>query len=241
LTGSTHTSDGAYVLLPAASCDCLRASAASATIPAVPCLVRYQQPFGGAAKVDIAPLPTFPSTVPPYLAGPLTKLNSSWPSCWAHLPVNGPLKVPLVLKVIGVWPYVGVHPQLKWRIQFPDTGMSHSLSIGGTTYTRSTYTRARDGGNANRGPITSQDHIRHPSMTSQDHSHGRHPQPLPLDVEKSYATADYGALGSNVQSAPPPVFCAISPGSMVHTRCATLSVIVPIWPSACTPASPMVA
>ena len=52
---------------------------------------------------------------------------------------------------------------------------------------------------------------------------------------------DHGAPRSNVQSAPPPALCAISRGSMVHTKCARLSKIEPAAPSDGTPASARVA
>src|SRR6516162_2844692 len=67
---------------PAASTGCRwpDAAALAATMPVVPSLVRYHHPFE-PAKVDIAPDPTFPSTVPPYFAGPVSKLNRIVPSC----------------------------------------------------------------------------------------------------------------------------------------------------------------
>ena len=50
-----------------------------------------------------------------------------------------------------------------------------------------------------------------------------------------------GAPRSNVQSAPPPPLCAITHGSMVHTRCDRLSKIDPAAPSDGAPASQIVA
>jgi hypothetical protein len=51
----------------------------------------------------------------------------------------------------------------------------------------------------------------------------------------------YGAPAPNLQSAPPPDICRISPGSMVHIRCERPSTIVPAAPSGGTPTSPIIA
>src|SRR5207253_3432567 len=55
------------------------------------------------------------------------------------------------------------------------------------------------------------------------------------------AAPRHDAPGSNVQSAPPPAFCAIACGSMVQTRCDRLSSTEPAAPSGGTPASAIVA
>src|SRR5262245_14566719 len=60
--------------------------------------------------------------------------------------------------------------------------------------------------------------------------------PLPLQIgEDGYCPV------SKVQSAPPPAFCIISFGSIVHRNLVTLSMLEPAAPSAGTPAAAMVA